>query len=230
MRPWCSLRVLCYRTRTWADSGSRRSTRYSFWITNQERNVLGHAGTKSSAVARSVGVGIALVTLTLAGCAAAGFPTGSGTATITWHSVDAPNGGSVAHPQPFSGSIAGVPLTGKSVMPVPHVIRTPEGSVSLPSTLVLAHLTGSFQGQPFVLTLSAKTSELRNLFHSSSLLVDVVGTYGSQVVKGTATVPASHPNTLRIMGTVGHHHVTCTVRPTQHGAANTATATFTVTG
>ena len=194
---------------------------------------LRHAGTKSPAVARSVGLGIAVVTLTLAGCATAGFPTGSGTATITWHSVDGSYGGSEAHSQPYSGSIAGFPVTGKVVMPIPHAIRTPEGSVSLPSILVLARLTGSFQGKSFALTLSVRTSELlplKNLFNLSSFVAHVAGTYGSQVVKGTATAPASHPNTFRFMGTIGHHHLTGTVRPIRHGSTNTATATFTVTG
>lgn len=118
-------------------------------------------------------------------------------------------------------------MTGNTVMPTtPQIARNP----SLPSTLVLARLTGSFQGKLFALTLSVRTSTLGNLFHSSSFLADVVGTYGPQVVKGTATASASHPNTLRITGTIGQRHVTCTVRPTEHGAANTATATFTVTG
>jgi len=183
--------------------------------------------TPSSVVPWASGIGIALVALALSGCATTGFPTGSGTATITWHSVGGVSEANPTRPQPYSGTIAGVPLSGKSVTPVPHTTLNPGGGVSLPSRLTLARWTGTFEGKAFVLTASVSTS---GLTHISSLTVDIDGTFGTAHVRGTASGSESQPNILHFKGEVGHHHVSGTVRPVQHGATNKATASFTVTG
>jgi hypothetical protein len=188
--------------------------------------------TKSSVVRWSGGIGIALVTLTLSGCATTGFPTGSGTATITWRSVGGVNGANETRPQPYSGSIAGVPVSGTLVPLTPHFIPNPGGGGSLPSTLTFARWTGSFEGKRFVLTASAKTSGLLKglLNNASEFTVDIDGTFGTEHVTGTASSSETRPNILFFMGAVGRHHVAGTVRPIQHGASNKATAKFTVTG
>jgi hypothetical protein len=67
-------------------------------------------------------------------------------------------------------------------------------------------------------------------FNLAAVGIDVDGTFGSQTVRCTASLTPHHPDSVTFRGTVGPHHVTGTVRPVQHGVANTATATFTVTG
>jgi hypothetical protein len=166
----------------------------------------------------AIGLSVVLMTVALSGCAT-GFPTGAGTATITWRGV---SGAPLTRPQPYSGTIAGVPVSGDSRSPVPHF---PGGH--FPPKLILARWTGSFQGQKFDITLSVKTA---GLAINPSPTADISGTLGSEPVTGTARAPASHPNILHFVATIGHHHVTGTVKPFNHGSTGKATATFTVTG
>jgi hypothetical protein len=158
------------------------------------------------------------MTMALSGCAT-GFPTGAGTATITWHGI---SGAPLTRPQPYSGTIAGVPVSGDSRSPLPQL---PGGH--FPPRLVLARWTGSFQGETFDITVSVKTAGLAN---NPSAAADIGGTLGSEPVTGTARASPSHPNILHFVATIGHHHVTGTIQPFNHGSTGKATATFTVTG
>jgi len=173
------------------------------------------------------GVGALLTAVVLSGCSGTpGFPTGLGTATITWQRA---GGGIAPPPQPYSGTSAGIPVSGQAVAPSPSShISSPIGGPPLPSRITLARWTGSFEGKPFALTLSLNTAELPNF---TTLAVDISGTFGADHVTGTAGGSQSQPNVLQFSVAVGHHHVVGTVKPFQaHGAANTAMASFTVTG
>jgi hypothetical protein len=175
-------------------------------------------------VVKMVGIGW-LIAVSIAGCSSspAGFPSGSGVATITWHRV-ATTSSVQSPPQPFSGAIAGIPVSGKSVTPVPKADQNPGGGITIPSHFVLARWTGTFQGTKFQMTLSVGSL-------STSFKVDISGKFGSQSVHGTATSSASQDGRLTFQGTVGHHHIVGSVKePVEHSGSGTATATFRVTG
>jgi len=179
---------------------------------------------------KMVGVGIGwLLVVSTAGCSSspAGFPSGSGVATITWHRV-ATTSSVQSPPQPFSGAIAGISVSGRSVTPVPKADQNPGGGITIPSHLVLARWTGTFQGTEFQMTVSVGSLSISDL---SSFKVDISGKFGSQSVQGTATSSSSQGGRLTFQGTVGHHHVVGSVKePVEHSGSGTATATFTVTG
>lgn len=95
----------------------------------------------------AVGLSVALMTVALSGCAT-GFPAGAGTATITWRGV---SGAPLTRPQPYSGTIAGVPVSGDTRARVPQL-----AGGHFPPKLVVARRTGRFQGQTFNINLSVK--------------------------------------------------------------------------
>ncbi|HEY5024518.1 MAG TPA: hypothetical protein VII76_06050 [Acidimicrobiales bacterium] len=172
---------------------------------------------------------VGLSSMALAACGAPGFPTGTGTATFTWHSVQTnnvdANNPTQSPPQPFAGTVAGIPVRGTALGPV-----VPAGGLSaLPARLTVARWTGRFQGHAFSLSVSEDTSALRDL---QSATIDVDGTLGSQKVHFVVGPAGSTiSNTIKFRGTVGAHHVTGSVRLfNAHGASNKASATFTVTG
>lgn len=169
---------------------------------------------------------VALTSVALAGCGTPSFPNGHGTATITWHSL--PNNGATTKspPQPYSGTVAGIPVNGKAFPAVPPSIKP--GSLTIPTHLQLAQWTGAFEGHTFSLKVVANFAKAAN---PSSITLDVDGTFGSQKVTFIVGPAPATSNTISFHGTVGHHHVTGSVRPgVSHGSNGKATATFTVTG
>jgi hypothetical protein len=174
----------------------------------------------------SVGVLVALTSIALAGCGTPSFPAGPGTATLTWHSVEQTQGATPGAPQPYSGTVAGIPVSGRST---PDFVPGPGGGVSFPERLTLARWTGSFLGHAFALTVTfllAKASP-----SLGSFTVNVAGTWGSRPVRFTAEPGKDNSSSIHFQGTVGQHHVTGSVGPPRKaGASNEATATFTVTG
>jgi hypothetical protein len=156
------------------------------------------------------------------------FPTGSGTATITWQTVRA-SGSATSSPQPFSGTIAGVPISGVSTTPTPRSFAQPGSNPTIPSQLTLARWTGTFASKTFSVAVSADLSKLASGLTGPGFTVKVDGTYGTEPVHATASFSAT-PDELTFAGTVGHHHITGSVHPTENGAANTAAASFVVTG
>jgi hypothetical protein len=161
--------------------------------------------------------------LALTGCGTPSFPGGPGTATITWHSVKSSDDATATPPQPFAGTIAGVPVRGTSLGP-----STPNsGSLRIPARLTLATWKGTFEGQPFSLDLSTETASLRNI---KTLTIDADGTFDAQKVRFIVGPDPDNSNTVKFHGTVGRHKVTGSVRPSAaHGTNGKATATFTVT-
>jgi hypothetical protein len=169
----------------------------------------------------------ALTSVAMASCGTPSFPSGPGTATITWRSL--PNNGATTKspPQPYSGTVAGIPVNGKALAPsLPPV--TPGSVPSIPTHLQLAQWTGTFEGHTFNLKVVANLASLKNV---SAFTVDVDGTFGSQAVRFVAGPAPANANTITFHGTVGHHHVTGSLRPgASHETHGKATATFTVTG
>lgn len=177
-----------------------------------------------------VGLGLAaLLLLSAAGCSsAAGFPSGSVSATFSWHRNAAT--AALVHPPPqaFSGTVAGVPVAGRAITPAFPSGQGASGT-SIPAHLVLVRWTGTFEGTGFALSVSVATSSLAG--NPSSVALQVGGTFGSQKVQAVATATAAHQDEISFRGTVGRHHVVGTVRQaSQHGASGTATADITVTG
>lgn len=198
--------------------------------TNSLRKHLRSSRLRHQLKVKLVGVCLgSLIAFSITGCSSssAGFPSGSGVATITWHRV-ATTSSLQSPPQPFSGTIAGIPVSGRSVTPVPKANQNPGGGISIPSHLVLARWTGTFQGTDFLMTVSVGDLSITNL---SSVTFDISGKFGSQIVHGTGRASSSQQSQLTFQGTVGHHHVVGSVKePVEQGGSGTATATFTVTG
>ncbi len=162
---------------------------------------------------------VALSAVTLAACGAPSFPTGSGTATFTWHSIGSPTTSNA--PQPYTGAIAGIPVQGTALAPPP---LKPGGPIAVPARLEVARWTGTFEGRTFALAVTLLTSGL-----ATTATVDVDGRFGSQQVRFVVGPEPVSSTTVHFHGTVGPHHVTGSVRPSQgRGARNRATATFTV--
>jgi hypothetical protein len=165
----------------------------------------------------------ALTSVAMASCGSPSFPTDHGTATITWRSLPN-NGATKSPPQPYSGTVAGIPVSGRALPPPPI---KPGSVTSIPTHLPLAQWTGTFEGHAFSVKVVANFSSA-NL---SSFTVDADGTFGSQAVRIIAGPAPASSNTISFHGTIGHHHVTGSVRPgVSHGTHGKATATFTVTG
>jgi hypothetical protein len=90
--------------------------------------------------------------------------------------------------------------------------------------LEVARWTGTFEGRTFALAVTLLTSGL-----ATTATVDVDGRFGSQPVRFVVGPEPVSSTTVHFHGTVGPHHVTGSVRPSQgRGARNRATATFTV--
>jgi hypothetical protein len=158
----------------------------------------------------------------------AGFPTGTGSATITWQRV----AGSSPAPQPYRGTIAGIPLSGTAVTATAHVSGGTGGGVVLPSTIALARWTGRFDGRSFNLIVSTRVPAggLSALATPSGFVVTVAGTYGGDPVRGTMR-PIGSSSSARFDATIGPDHVTGIITaPTQSGSTGSVKATFTVTG
>jgi len=145
----------------------------------------------------------------------AGFPQGSGTASVTWHRL----AGAPGVEQPYSGTIAGQPVRGTAVIPQPTSF----------TNLILGKWTGTFEDKSFTLTVSASlTSGLGSLSSGSSPTLTISGAYGTWKVKGTATEVGSS-NVASFTGTVGPHHVSGTITSVSEGQGTaSATARFTV--
>jgi len=91
---------------------------------------------------------------------------------------------------------------------------------------ILGVWTGTFEGTSFHLTLSySGVSQVSELMSTS---LDIDGSFGSQVVLGTASeFPDSQVIDFRIA--VGHHHIVGTVKNILEGTSTAeATARFTV--
>src|ERR1019366_4659658 len=109
-------------------------------------------------------------------------------------------------PQPYTGSIAGIPGEGKALAPPPP---KPGGPIHIPARLGGARGTGTFEGHSVALPVPLLTSGL-----ATTAAVDVDGTFGSQHVRFVVGPEPVSSTTVHFHGSVGPHHVTGAVRPT----------------
>ncbi len=168
------------------------------------------------------------------------FSPGAGSATITWTSVAGSNA-----PQPFGGTINGVPVSGVTTMD-PSAF---EGAVTGPganpggnslSRVHILDIKGTFDGEHFALGLSLqyRGSLLSPTQPPAFLQIEVLGAYGNRPVRASLVPPASSlsdPGSVNAStpilfhGTIGTLKVSGKLmKPTKVGAENSATATFAV--
>jgi hypothetical protein len=174
-----------------------------------------------------VGVGVGIY---MAAQASAIGP-GSGTATISWQpvgagSVNSDTGGVNDQPQPFTGSIEGIGVSGTARFVIPG-----NASALSESSIPLQRYTGSFDGKSFNLEVTVSLS--RSGATSSTAPTDagfvVNGTWGSDNVHAVITAPTNtNSNTADFRGTIGQWKVTGTITGPANGATSKGTASFTV--
>ena len=153
---------------------------------------------------------------------------GTGHATIRWTSVS----GNGEPPQPFGGTIDGLPVSGLAVVDS-WASGAPWWRRATASSFVhIFEYTGTFDGEQFRLGLSFQLSFPAGPSRPPTTQVArVQGTYGHRAVNVVLVAPVSAPKSVSFHGTIGEVRVSGTfTRPTRNGATNTATATFTVTG
>jgi hypothetical protein len=162
--------------------------------------------------------------------ASAAISTGTGTATITWLTPTSGYPSTGNPPQPFTGTIAGHPVSGIATNPI-----TPQGSDpglapgSIPSTIKVFRYRGTFAGEPFDLGVFIHTP-FTGL--NPYVLFTIKGTWNGQAVNAVVTTPVNangpRPQIL-FHGTIGRWRVSGFIHgPTGTGRTQTVTATFTV--
>jgi hypothetical protein len=136
-------------------------------------------------------------------------------------------------PQPFSGTIEGIPISGVATTPL-TTISTPGQAKS--STIKLFRWKGTLGGKPYDVGLYAEyhrstgTSEPEGSFPG----VTVSGTWGTEAVNGRIATPSaaeikSGTGPVHFDGTIGGLKVSGTItRPTGNDTGQSGSATFTV--
>jgi hypothetical protein len=193
-----------------------------------------------------VGIGAALlvvaavVVIVLATSSSSGpFSPGVGSATITWTS--AATGNDESPPQPFGGTINGVPVSGVNTTDLSGIEGLVQGAAAKkPLKIHLFEIKGTFDGKAFALGVFVEYPHGFSLGATESTFpkIDVVGTYGNEKVQASLMPPASdlsNPEALNsstpmlFKGTIGDLEISGQVQePTKHGSHNTAKATFTI--
>jgi hypothetical protein len=170
----------------------------------------------------------AALLLALASCGSSGLPT-SGTFTLAWTSYS-----SLTKPLPFTGTVAGLPVTGSAENPASFVKPLlPYGTSHLPKVLQVARWTGRLESTPFALSVSVTGLGSQSTgFNLSQISYRATGTYGSDRVNATLTPPTTNgSSTVHFVGTIGRRRVAGTVTiPQARENKGTATGTFTLTG
>jgi hypothetical protein len=157
---------------------------------------------------------------------------GSGSATITWNQT---GGGVTPPPQPFSGTIEGLTLTGTAIpakKPIPQVNPTTHTFV-FPSHIPMATWSGTLGGTAFHLEVSMSfgpppgTAVNPHNYAFKGYSITANGTYGSQPVNAVVTI---NRNSLveAFTGTIGNLKVSGTIsQPKENGKTGTLSVPFT---
>jgi hypothetical protein len=173
---------------------------------------------------------LAIVPVTLSGCSSTPntISTGTGTATITWEPVSGSSTGFGNPPQPFTGTIDGLRLSG--------VATTPKANSA--TTIEFFRWKGTFAGKPFDVGLFATYHPATSLSNPAARFpsIKITGKWGSQAVNGHIVTPSAAQlkngkGPLRFDGTVGEYKVSGSIpQPTGTGdrTKRTGTATFTI--
>ena len=170
---------------------------------------------------------------------------GRGTATITWHSA---GGGVNPPPQPFSGTAAGLSLSGTATVAsppnAPNTPPSPGAAITLPPRTHVATWTGTLGGTSFNLD---ETFDLSGSLGQGGSPTEqttpgiapritatfvVTGTFGTKSVNVTAAIDPHNANDIAFSGTVGNLRVTGTINTAvlqKNGKTTTLTASFIVT-
>ncbi len=157
---------------------------------------------------------------------------GPGTATIRWKPATGPIDGNGNPPQPFTGSIEGIPVAGIATTPV-----SAASSSSVPGRVVVFRWEGWFGKKPFDLDLSIAFPHGTAPSSSAPAIpsLAVSGTWGDEAVAGQITTPSVAQITrgkgaLHFHGTVGDLRVSGSAfMPTGNNDQKSGTATFVVT-
>lgn len=135
--------------------------------------------------------------------------------------------------QPFTGTIAGLSLTGRATPDLKTFSKlfTPHFSPSArnPASLVIFHWTGTLGGTPFALSVAeVLVAPVRTTSAGASL--DITGTFGSQPVRATARHGQNRSTrVLTVSGSVGNLSFTGRVeQPVASQGSSSSTATFTL--
>ncbi len=134
-------------------------------------------------------------------------------------------------PQPFGGTIDGLPVSGLAVVDSSALRGALVAPGSASSFVHIFEYTGTFDGEQFRLGLSFQFSFPAGPSRPPTTQVARVrGTYGHRAVNVVLVAPVSAPKSVSFHGTIGEVRVSGTfTRPTRNGATNTATATCTLT-
>jgi hypothetical protein len=183
---------------------------------------------------------LAIVPVTLSGCSSTPntISTGTGTATVTWEPVSGSSTGFGNPPQPFTGTIDGLLLSGVATTPSASSASPLSNSGKIPSTIEFFRWKGTFAGKPFDVGFYATYHPATNLSNPVAMFssTKITGTWGSQAVNGHIVTPTaaqlkSGKGPLRFDGTVGEYKVSGSIpQPTGTGdrTKRTGTATFTI--
>ena len=176
-----------------------------------------------------VGIGAVIAGLVVAESHSSGaVSAGKGTATIGWNPVPGAGGitnGSVGPPQPFTGTINGVAVSGVSTT---LLTSNSLGSVTKPlseKNIPIFRWKGTYGGKPF---------DLREILFDDGSPFGVAGTYGDQSVKASISGPTMQNADdvhvpIDFQATIGEWKVSGTISgPLGGGGKQTARATFTV--
>jgi hypothetical protein len=160
------------------------------------------------------------------------IPLGHGTATIVW------TGRSGLHPTvtSVSGTAGGYHVVASATTPALSGAAgsLTTGSVSLPSSVTLAHVTGELGGAAFTFDIDLDLAHA-GLGSGSGTgtgtpIATVHGTFRGEPVAATVSAVSARSQFVRFHGTIGPDVVAGTIGPPQHrGTTTTAHASFVVT-
>ena len=154
------------------------------------------------------------------------IPLGHGTATIVW------TGRSGLHPSVTAvrGTAGGFRVEASATTPPLSGVggSLSGGSVSLPSSFTLAHVTGQLGGAPFTFDIDLDLAH-PGLLASGTPIATVHGTFRGQPIAATVFAVSARSSFVRFRGTIGSDSVSGTIGPPRHrGNTTTAHASFVV--
>ena len=155
------------------------------------------------------------------------IPLGHGTATIVW------TGRSGLHPSVTAvrGTAGGFRVDASATTPpLSGAGRSlSSGSVSLPSSFTLAHVTGQLGGAPFSFDIDVDLAHPGLLASPGTPIFTVHGTFRGQPIAATVFAVSARSSFVRFRGTIGSDSVSGTIDSPRHrGNTTTAHASFVV--
>ena len=161
-------------------------------------------------------------------------PIGPGSATIHWKPVNASPGSFDQLPQPFTGIVDGISVSGVATMPLTTFTSPTNPAVII---LELVNWEGTFRTQPFDVAVFVEYSNQATSGNPATYFPKITffGAWGNEFVHGSVLRPSaaelrSGKGPLRFRGRVGDLTVVGKVKqPTGTRDEQTGSATFVVT-